>query len=68
MTRFEQDPCALQPAAAVEAREEESTDSLFERWLARSNASRPRMKAAPATAPPPTLPPLGDALADAWFK
>lgn len=68
MTRFEQDACA--PPPTVEAREEESADSLFERWLARSNASRPRLKAAPARAPgpAPTLPPLGDALADAWFK
>jgi hypothetical protein len=61
MTRFGQDPSALPPAVEEE---EAALDSLFERWLARSNRSQPRMR----TSAPPTIPPLGDDLADSWFK
>jgi hypothetical protein len=63
MTRVVEDPSALRPPG--ETQEEDVADSLFERWLARPGASRRRMRAAPAL---PTAPPLGDDLADAWFK
>jgi hypothetical protein len=61
MTRFEQDPSILPPTVEEE---EEPQDTLLERWLARSNTSRPRLRASA----PPTIPPLGDDLADSWFK
>jgi hypothetical protein len=60
MTRFEPKPSASRPAAEAE----ESTDSLLERWLAHSKASRPRLRHSGVPAPAP----LGDDLADAWFK
>lgn len=60
MTRFEPETPAPQPAAE----EEESRDSLFERWLAHSTASQSRLRHSGAPAPAP----LGDDLADAWFK
>jgi hypothetical protein len=66
MTRPEQDTCAP-PTVAVA--EEPERDSLFERWLARSPASRQRLRIAPArlqSTPPPE--PIGDGLADSWFK
>ncbi len=48
---------------------EETSDSLLERWLARAPASRTRIPAR-AAAPQPALErePLGDELADRWFK
>ena len=63
MTRVVEDPSALRPPG--ETREEDVADSLFERWLARPGASRPRIRAAPER---PAVPPLGDDLADAWFR
>jgi hypothetical protein len=63
MTRVEEEPSALRLPGKT--REEDVADSLVERWLARPGASRPRMRAAPAR---PTAPPLGDDLADAWFR
>lgn len=67
MTRFEPETPAP-PTAEVE--EEDTRDSLFERWLAHSAASQPRLRRSgvPAPAPPATEVPLGDDLADAWFK
>jgi len=67
MTRFEPETPAPRPAAE----EGEGTrDSLFERWLAHSTASQPRLRRSgvPAPAPPQSEAPLGDDLADAWFK
>jgi hypothetical protein len=67
MPRFEQEPSALPRATA----EGDGEDSLFERWLARSKSSRARMRAVPARPPAAvaaTAEPLGDELADAWFK
>ncbi|HEY1694516.1 MAG TPA: hypothetical protein VGG39_20240 [Polyangiaceae bacterium] len=66
MTRSAQEPSAPHPA--VEASETE--DSLFERWLARTSTSHPRLRAARAPPPQPQqpVPPLGDDLADGWFK
>lgn len=61
MTRFEQDPSALPPAVEEG---DEAQDSLFERWLAQSNTYQRRLR----TSAPPTIPPLGDDLADSWFK
>lgn len=63
MTRFEKESSTLPPAVA----DGDAEDSLLERWLARSTGSRARVRAAPRQ-PPPTIPPLGDELADAWFK
>jgi len=60
MTRFEPDTPAPRPTAE----EEESRDSLFERWLAHSNASQPRLRRSGVPAPES----LGGDLADAWFK
>ena len=60
MTRFEPETPAPRPAAE----EEETRDSLFERWLAHSNASQPRLRRSGVPAPES----LGDDLADAWFK
>jgi hypothetical protein len=65
MTRLPENPV---PAPAVT--EEESRDSLFERWLARADRpalSQPRLRVG-AAAPPEPVAPLGDELADAWFK
>jgi hypothetical protein len=50
------------------AEEPEPQDLLLERWLARSSASHARVRAAaalPRSSPPE---PIGDGLADAWFK
>jgi len=60
MTRFEPDT----PAPRPPAEEEESRDSLFERWLAHTNTSQPRLRHSGMPAPES----LGDDLADAWFK
>ena len=59
MTRPEQETCAPQPT-------QPENDSLFERWLARSADARRRPRAARASSSPP--PPIGDRLADSWFK
>jgi hypothetical protein len=71
MTRFQPDtPAPLPPAEATHA-EEESRDSLFERWLTRSrpsNASQHRLRSGVPAAPSQPAPPLGDELADAWFR
>jgi hypothetical protein len=67
MTRPEQDTCA--PSRTVIEEEPEPRDSLFDRWLARSPSSQPRLRAARLalrSAPPPE--PIGDGLADAWFR
>lgn len=66
MTRFEPETPAPRPAAE----EEESRDSLFERWLAHATASQSRLRhfGVPAPAPRASDVPLGDDLADAWFK
>ncbi len=64
MTRPEQDSCAPRTTEEPEPR-----DSLLERWLARSPSSRPQLRAAKIglrSAPPPE--PIGDGLADSWFK
>jgi|HubBroStandDraft_1064217.scaffolds.fasta_scaffold1443531_1 hypothetical protein len=70
MTRPEQDTCAPSPPRRVVIEEQaEPRDSLFERWLARSPSSQPRLRAAKLglrSAPPPE--PIGDGLADAWFR
>ena len=63
MTRPTKEPST--PRLPGETHEEDVADTLFERWIARPGASRPRLRAAP---PRPTLPPLGDDLADRWFK
>ncbi|HEY3817017.1 MAG TPA: hypothetical protein VGL81_07600 [Polyangiaceae bacterium] len=66
MTRFEPETPAPRPAAEVE---EDACDSLFERWLAHSSTSRARLRSGvPAPAPAPREEPLGDDLADSWFK
>lgn len=66
MIRFEGDPPdeASPPPAAAE--EGDGTDSLFERWLTRFPASQQRMRAAAAVEP--EREPLGDDLADRWFR
>ena len=67
MTRFEPET----PAPRPDAQEEDSRDSLFERWLARSTASQPRLRSGVPGAPDPgpaSDPALGDDLADAWFR
>ena len=66
MPRFDPDAPAPRPAAE----EEETRDSLFERWIAHSTASQPRLRRSgvPTPAPRADDPPLGDDLADAWFK
>ena len=67
MTRPEQDTCA--PPAVTIAEEPEPRDSLFERWLAHCPCSQPRVRAAKlglrSTLPPE---PIGDRLADSWFR
>jgi hypothetical protein len=66
MTRFGPETPAP-PPAEVEA--EDTRDSLFERWLAHSTASQPRLRRSRVPAPSaPENPPLGDELADRWFK
>jgi hypothetical protein len=56
------DRCAPRPT------EEPETDSLLERWLARTRStSQQRLRVAPAPSAPPQ-PPIGDDLADAWFR
>jgi hypothetical protein len=66
MTRFAPET----PAPRLAAEEEESRDSLFVRWLARSTASQPRLRRSgvPTPSSQPSEAPLGDDLADAWFK
>ena len=94
MTRFEPETPAPRPAVEEgdvdhipqprEGRLEDSHDSLFDRWLARSTASQPRLRgcgshptASRRSASHSGVPtqgalasesPLGDDLADAWFK
>jgi hypothetical protein len=63
MTRPEQDTCAPRIAEEPEPR-----DSLFERWLARSPSSHPRVRAAKIGLRSTPPEPIGDRLADAWFK
>ncbi len=66
MTRFGPQIPAPLPA---EVEEEDTRDSLFERWLAHSAASQPRMRRSGVPAPAPfDEAPLGDDLADRWFK
>lgn len=63
MIRFEGEPPAEVPPSSEE---QESSDTLFERWLARFPASQPRVRA--AMAPARERPePIGDDLADSWF-
>jgi hypothetical protein len=65
MTRFVPETPAPRPAAE----ETDARDSLFERWLARSTTSQPRLRHSGVPAPaPPEADALGDELADAWFK
>jgi len=80
MTRFEPETPAPRPAAEEgdmdhipqppEGRPEDSRDSLFERWLAHSTASQPRLRRSGVPAPAPSAgeAALGDDLADAWFR
>jgi len=58
----ETETCAPRPA------EEPEHDSLFERWLARFPRSHQRLRAAPAPSSAPSQPPIGDEIADAWFR
>jgi hypothetical protein len=54
---------------AAEVEEEDARDSLFERWLARSPVSQPRLRRSGVPAPAPAASEsLGDELADRWFK
>jgi hypothetical protein len=63
MIRFEGEPPGEAPPISEE---QESSDSLFERWLARFPASQPRLRA--VVPPAPERPePIGDDLADSWF-
>jgi hypothetical protein len=74
MTRSAQEQSAPSPAEE----EAKTEDSLFERWLARTSTSHPRIRAARAAPTPqdttvapkpePAVSPIGDDLADAWFK
>ena len=65
MTRFAPET----PPPRHVAEEEESRDSLFDRWLAHSTASRPRLRSGVPAAPTPHRgTTLGDELADRWFK
>jgi hypothetical protein len=66
MTRF--GPENDTPLAA-EVEEEDTRDSLLERWLARSPVSQPRLRHSGVPAPSsPASESLGDELADRWFK
>jgi hypothetical protein len=66
MTRFGPEKDA--PLAA-EVEEEDTRDSLFERWLTRSPVSQPRLRHSGVPTPAtPTTDSLGDELADGWFK
>ncbi|MGD0524147.1 MAG: hypothetical protein ABSE49_03320 [Polyangiaceae bacterium] len=66
MTRF--GPENDTPLAA-EVEEEDTRDSLFERWLTRSPVSQPRLRRSGVPAPAaPTDESLGDDLADRWFR
>jgi hypothetical protein len=54
---------------AAEVEEEHARDSLFERWLARSPVSQPRLRHSRVPAPAsPASESIGDELADRWFK
>jgi hypothetical protein len=64
MIRFEGEPPTEAPPISEE---EECSDSLLERWLTRFPASQPRLRAV-AAPERERREPIGDDLADSWFK
>jgi hypothetical protein len=64
MTRFETDLSAQPPPTE---QEESVDDTLFRRWLTRAPTSHPRVRVA-ASPQPSEREPLGDELADRWFR